>query len=228
MDQKMSAKDEIQKKLDALPAEIKNLLYSNEVDVIVQQVGAKNKLHLDQTGLLLTEINEVMTGDLAVEDFAKEIMSVFQMDEQKAAAITQDVDTMLFSKVRDAMKKAYEAAQSPVPVASDKPLAAILPVSKPPVVIPTAPKAPLASVLPASGGAPTRPIPAPAAPMTPATPPIASSAPQAAPMTTIPVVKPTSPAPDMHAADVMLTEKTVEVAPPKPIYKKDPYREPAE
>jgi hypothetical protein len=62
----MPPQDDAQKRLDALPPEIKALLHSNEVDVIVQQIGAKNKLHLDQTDTLLAEINQTMKGRQSV------------------------------------------------------------------------------------------------------------------------------------------------------------------
>jgi hypothetical protein len=146
-----------------------------------------------------------------VEDFTKELMSVFQMDEAHAAAITKDVDDMLFSKIRGAMQKSYESNKAPAATIKE----ALEPR-------PAAPKAPLASVLPASSSVPPATQPA-------ATPPAATN--------------PASASPDMHAAEVMLREKTVEVAPqpvaPKapvaqsapstpPIYKKDPYREPVD
>lgn len=217
----MSLQDNVQKQLDALPPEIKELLHSTEVDVIVQQIGAKNKLHLDQTDILLAEINQTMKGRLAAEDFTKELMSVFQMDEAHAAAIAKDVDEMLFSKIRSAMQKNYDANKAPAAPIKE----AIEPRPSAPTPMPTpapAPKAPLASVLPVSSSTP-------AATPTPATPVVATS--------------PATTSPEMHAAEVMMREKTVEVAPqpaaPKapvaqsapstpPIYKKDPYREPVE
>ncbi|TSC68476.1 MAG: hypothetical protein G01um101456_631 [Parcubacteria group bacterium Gr01-1014_56] len=206
MGQTPYSKEDMQKRLDSLPSEIKNLLYSSEVDVIVQQIGAKNKLHLDQTGFLLAEINEVMTGFTESKDFPNSLVTTLQIDQQKAEAIAKDVDDMLFTKIRDAMKKVYEAGKMPAVVTSPPVMPA---VSAPPPL--AAPKPSLASVIPT------------APPSPPAIPP-----------------KPPMPAPDMHKADLMLNEKTVQVPtppkatqgtvqPPAPgIYKKDPYREPVE
>ena len=77
----INPQDDIRKKLDALPVEIKNMLYSAETDAIAQQIGAKHRLHLDQTGLLIAEINEVMTGALAVAAGARMLEVHFCLSE---------------------------------------------------------------------------------------------------------------------------------------------------
>jgi hypothetical protein len=227
MDQNAQRKDDIQKRLDSLPPEIKQLLYSNEVDVIVQQIGAKNKLHLDQTGILLAEMNEVMMGYLEASDLAKELVDVFRIDEDRANAIAKDVDDMLFSKIRDAMRKVYEEANTTAPIVeAPAPSQSKLPPLEPRSTSPQAVQI-------------TTPVLAPVAP----TPTTVTSVPP------VPAKPPAPPAPTMAQAETMLSQKTVEVAPqrgmvaktpansvpstptPPPTpgnYKKDPYREPAE
>ena len=232
----MDTKDDIKKRLESLPPEIKQLLYSQEVDGIVQQIGVKNKLHLDQTGLLLAEINEVMTGSLDAKDFPQELMEVLQIDRMVADGITQDVNDMLFTKIRESMKRVYEQnTQAPATAAPQNPPAMNTGKS---VVMPSS----TASTPKPTVTTPPVSVPTPAAAVS--TPPKPTVTPAPA------IATPSMPSkpPEMHPADVMLTEKTIQVAPPlnpdksgsgehsgeqnvlaKPAaYKADPYREPPE
>ncbi len=231
MDQQTYSKEEIKKRLDSLPPEIQNFLYSAEVDSIVQQIGAKNKLHLDQTGLLLIKINDVMIGFMEAADLPDSLSNILQIDKEKASLIAKDVDEMLFSKIREAMKKVYEANKAAPAEAPSAPAA----VASVPTPNPASKLPPLPSTLPTA--------------FVPTAMPTAPSAvkPVPTPVTNIPTPTPMPPPPQkpvekpaMHAADIMLSEKTVTVAtpavpkaapatPPTPgSYKKDPYREPAE
>ena len=192
MSRKIHTKEEIQKRLDSLPPDIKNLLYSLDFDVLVQQVSAKNRLHIDQMALLAAETNEVMTGFSDPKDFESNLVESLQVDRAKAEAVAKDINEQLFVKIRESMKKMYEQQKT---------------------------------VTEKSAAPATQPAPAPS---------------------------PTPKLPELHAADTMLSEKTVSVptppAPPKATqdtapspsvaqakegpkpgpYKTDPYREPAE
>jgi hypothetical protein len=229
--------EEAKKRFDSLPQEIKNVLYSPEMAFAIQQVGQKNHLHLDQIDFLNTETAQVMLGFVDIKDFTAELAESLNIGQFQAEVIAKDIEDSLFSKIRDAMKKVYEAGKTPTPVISSVP-----PVIPPLPSAPQPPKqlSPLADILPKkSSPAPSAPIPPPAAPPPP---------PTIAPAPAIP--KPPVPLAPIHTADTMLNEKTVQVAPvaqagapvpsangaaaskpqpPKPdSYKKDPYREPIE
>jgi ribosomal protein L20A (L18A) len=202
MDQ--SSNDNLKKKLDALPPEIKNLLNSVEVDTVAQQIGARNRLHFDQTGILIAEINEVMRGDLAADELSKELVDVLQIDEDKANAIAKDVNDLLFNKIRETMKKVYEANKTEAPVAGEAEFAPIAPVSKLP---PLEPKIPAIVPQALHNDVPTKILiqstPAPAA--------------MPIPQKATPAVPPMPISPNLHPADVMLAEKTVDIpVPPVP------------
>lgn len=218
--------EEARKRYDSLPLEVKNLLYSPGMSFTIQEIGQKNSLHIDQIDILNTEVGQVMLGFTDSKDLPHRLMEMLNLEQGKAAQVAQDVNDMLFNKIRDKMKQVYEANKiepTPTPVAPP-PIPSIPP---PPIKTP----APLSSVLPKSGPA--------VVPPTPASPP----------MSPIPPKPPQAPPSEMHQAEVMLNQKTVEIAPkpaeapkvplspplapkpepPKPeLYKTDPYREPAE
>lgn len=197
---------EAEERFEKLPSEVKELLYSPQMRIIIKKIGDKNQLHIDQLGLLEAETGAAMLGFTETADLPQTLAESLRIEKIKADMIAKDIDDLLFSKIRDAMKKTYEMnATTPVVVTSPPVAMPSAPISSPSV----APKPSLVSVLPTAS---TPPAP----PMSP---------------------KPPMPVPDMHQADVMLSEKTLQVAPasakkPEPgapgIYKKDPYREPTE
>lgn len=217
---KSHTEEEIEQALKSLPPEVKHLLDSDELDSIIQKVGTKNQLHIDQMGFLQSETKQVLMGFVETKDFPANLMETLEIDRMKADAVAQDVNDMLFTKIRESMKQAPVGEKSVIMPSSlnssPKPPMPAAPTSTPgatPAPVSTMPKAPAPAIAP---------VPAMTTPSVPTKPP------------------------EMHPAEVMLTEKTVQVAPPAPqstapmqkpaapeapkpaAYKADPYREPPE
>lgn len=128
--------EEARKRFETLPAEVKRLLYSQEMAIIIQKVGERNQLHLDQVDALYTETGQVLLGFAESNEFVEDIVDIIKVDQTKAGAIAKDVDEMLFAKIRDAMKKVYEENKKVAPIASaPTPVSATpMPVSTPPII----------------------------------------------------------------------------------------------
>ncbi len=209
MARKLYSPQEAVTRYGMLPPEVKSLLYSAEMLMIIRQIAQKHQLHIDQTGILEDETSAVMLGFIQTAEFPQILAETLSVDLPKAAAISQDVNDLLFNKIRDAMKKVYEM---------NKVEPKIVEVPEPQKPAPSTPPTPtpLASALPIT---PNPPAPVPAAPVTS----IVSA--------TILPSKPASPAapttsavdnPAMHAADKMLSEPTVSKTPPAPTAEKSP------
>jgi hypothetical protein len=210
--------EEMEKRIDSLPDEVQDMLYSPEMYAAIKQISVKHQLHIDQMDLLEAETSQVMLGITETSQFPEILKQSLKVDNTQAGAIAKDIDEMLFSKIRDAMKKAYEQSTT----------------------------APEKSVIMPSAMAASA-----AAPATPAASPLSTDMQIDPPATSVPAPAPAkvvAPAPQMHEADVMLSESTVslptnpsnlpkknETAAPAttkievpPTYKADPYREPIE
>jgi hypothetical protein len=190
---------EAQKKYETLPSEIKNLLYSKELTSTIQRIGEKNKLHFDQMGILEVEVSNVLLGFTETRDFPQILAQSLSMDRAKADSIVQDVNDLIFTKIREAMKRMYEMGQEG------------------PGVISSRPRAPLSTTIPIPA-APISEVPVPpkgALGSTPANDPA---------QTTSAVNNPA-----LAKVDTVLTEPTVSKPAPstiaKPTYNTDPYRE---
>jgi hypothetical protein len=192
---------EIQKRIDALPPAVRDLVYSADMGTILRSIGAKHQLHVDQIGALETEAAAVMIGLSEAQNFVSEVAENLNVDEQKATAIVNDVNAQLFVKIQDAMKKGSQPSAVSVPVFKTMPPA---PAAQAPQTVPAAlaPR-PVAIQTPSAVPASTTPPP----PTTPKPATVVPSAPVATPKSI-----------DMHPADLMLSQKTVTVAPvaPKP------------
>jgi hypothetical protein len=222
--------EESQKRFENSPQEIKNMLYSIEMLDAMRQIGEKFKLHIDQVGLLQVETTSVMLGFTSSDDFDSTIANTLRIEPSQATLIAQDVDQMLFSKIRNSMKQVYEANKTPAPITSA------------PVMPPTPPATPMMKASPAVT-APYPPMPdapAPVAVAISSSPSVTPAATTTTPVPQAPVSAPPMPKPPLTAssmaqAETVLSQKTVDTGPaiPKappipPSYKTDPYREPAE
>jgi hypothetical protein len=213
-----SAQD-IQKKIDALPAEAKAFLYSSEMGTIIHDIGTKYKLHVDQIGALESEAAAVIIGITKPDELVQNLIDEVNVDQHTSEAIAKEINDKVFLKVRSTMKAStFEKTAS---VIADMPKTPVVSTTVPVVSAPsmepvTAPKPvtpPIQTPAAAPISKPVTPItPAPAAPVIPkpVTPPatqapVAPAAPASAPVAPKPAGDP--------KADMMLSQKTVQVAP---------------
>ncbi len=228
--QENSKAAEIKSKIAALPQKTREFLYSAEMDATLRDISSKHHLHIDQTGVLESETVAAMIGLTKMDDFAENLADELNVDAKKSSQIVHDINEMLFIKIREDMKASAE-----------------------PKVIPEPPKIPLAAQTPTPMPVQTHEVimPSSTKPTTLTTPtPTAPSATIPTPLTAAPTPKPAI-APNLGAADSILSEKKVTppAAAPTPVaapatpatspmpqvdpiqpqnYKADPYREPVE
>lgn len=105
MNEESRTPQEIQKRFDSLPEDIKALVYSADMLETIQKVGQKNGLHVDQVGTLEAETADVMTGFTKPENFVENLKGSLGVDQGKAEAVAKDVNDLLLVKIRESMKK---------------------------------------------------------------------------------------------------------------------------
>ncbi|MGC9602431.1 MAG: hypothetical protein ABSE76_01670 [Minisyncoccia bacterium] len=213
--------DEIQKLIDALPPEVKALLYSPQMDAVIQQIGTKHQLHIDQIGELESEVAAAMIGISQLQELPQNISDTLEVDMTKSNAIVADINLLLLDKIRDAMKKTDNGKS--VIVSSAMAASAAAPAGAPSAPIaPTPAPAPLSTDMQIDA-------PATSAPAKAATP--APQMPEADVMLSEPTVSlpPVAKSPEGEVKKVDTGAMPAPVAPkinPAPAYKADPYREP--
>lgn len=200
MARKIYTPEEVEARLNSLPEDIRTLVYSADMDAVIQKIGSSYQLHIDQLPLLEAEVGEVMLGFVSAQEFVSNLEKTLEIDSSKAEQITKDINDQLFVKIRESMKKLYGQGSSPAPAAPAPSAAPVVPAPAVPTVAPVVPP-------PAVTASPTMP-PSSAAP--------AAKAPEPHPADLMLTQKTVSAAPT--------PAKPAEIK-PEP-YKADPYREP--
>ncbi len=224
-------KNLLKERFDRLPSVVQQAIQSANLHTQIEEISKRHQLHIDQMGNVEDEVILVMLGLEDAGDFANNLVTNAQITKDAATGIAQEVENQIFLPIRGYMQKFMEEQ-------TDSARSIIAEITAPPaeksVVMPSKLAAASASPTPTVPAAPTPTPPAPVSASVP--PPTPLSAP-ATPPTPAPISL--APKPDLHAAEVMLTEKTVQTPVPgaatastpvsKPQgYKTDPYREPIE
>ncbi len=222
---------QIEARLAELPEDVQRAILSNDWEQKVAGIAKAHNLHIDQTEKLGSETLLLMLGFTEPQDFASNVVSEVSVSKEEADKMAAEINTQVMLSIRESLKNGPPSAPAaPNPPATNIGKSVVMPSSvssAPKPAMPSQVNTPSMSV-PVST-MPIAPVPAPAKPILPTKPP------------------------EMHPADVMLTQKTVQVAPPaqnpaptapgatasqaqmpkpdapKPAtYKADPYREPPE
>lgn len=211
----------IQQQMEKLPPEVRTAITSPDLRKKLKEVGDRNKLHIDQLGILEDETVLVMMGLEDPNNFLDNLVKQVHIERSVAEKVEHEIGEQIFMPIREAMKK-FMAAEQPIIGAGEN--IQNTPVSKLPPIAPRQ-MTPEASSLPVV----STPPPLPVVPSAPVSTPVVTPPPPVPP-------KPPVPPSNMAQADTMLSQKTVDLGAASPktapsvpdSYKKDPYREPAE
>ncbi len=198
--------EEAQKKMAALPPEVQDILYSDEMSNTIQKVGEKNKLHYDQMGRLEMETTNVLLGFTETADLQGILAQVLSVDEGIAETIVSDLNELLFSRIRNSMKETTKEPEKAI--SSPSAMAMSVAIEEKSVVMPSS----IAKTVGAEMGHASSPAPV-TPPVVPTPAPAAPTTPVATPASSIPSTTPTIPAP---AAVPVSNQVTIPVAVPKP------------
>jgi len=107
----MNTDELIKEKFEKLPKELQDTLVSPETQKLVQTVGQKYKLHIDDIGALETEMMLVLLGIEHPNDFLKNIVRETGMSQDDAKAAAKELEEKLFLPMRSSLERIYEKDQ---------------------------------------------------------------------------------------------------------------------
>jgi hypothetical protein len=85
---------------NALPPEVKEAIQAVDLGQKVRQIANENKLHIDQSGALQTEVMLAMLGIEETENFTNNIQSNLAISKDLALKITREVGEKIFDGIR--------------------------------------------------------------------------------------------------------------------------------
>lgn len=87
----------------ALPPDLKARLLSEEIADILESIQRKNSVADEKFGRIVKVTGRTMMGLLPVKDFVQNIINFTQIEAEKARAIAQDINQLIFQPVRESL-----------------------------------------------------------------------------------------------------------------------------
>lgn len=99
--------EQLQKRYEGLPEDLKRAIYSVETADAIQEISKKYGLMIDQMGELAAETGLLMLGFTSPKDYIKNISARAGADIDTAKKIAEEINTEIFSKVKEHLKKLH-------------------------------------------------------------------------------------------------------------------------
>jgi hypothetical protein len=104
---------ELKRKYDSLPGDLKRAIDSTEVPEKIRAIATKNGLHIDKIGILEEEVGLVMLGSAHMAEFVDRIEERLSISTEKAMDITTQVNLEIFLPIRESLMKISSEEDSP-------------------------------------------------------------------------------------------------------------------
>ncbi|MBU6415069.1 hypothetical protein KGQ34_02420 [Patescibacteria group bacterium] len=127
--QTIDIQEELLKRYEALPQDLKEIMMSVETAEIIFEIGKKFGLNIEKTGKLAEEIGFVILGVVPSKDFVKNLKDILEVDEDKALGVASEANHRIFLKIRDTLKTMHgvrwvdQIAEKPIDTELQKPFA---------------------------------------------------------------------------------------------------------
>ena len=96
-----------------LPEALQKAIVSVENTKIIQDIGKKHNLHVDQMSELVDETWLALLGIIRSTDFVGDLKNRLEVDQQKAEEIAKDVNNQIFNEIKSALVEAEKIGGPP-------------------------------------------------------------------------------------------------------------------
>ncbi|MFZ3011600.1 MAG: hypothetical protein WA060_01200 [Minisyncoccia bacterium] len=93
--------EEIQKKFESLPEDLKWSIMAANVDDNIIEIGQKENLNVEQMGQLSLETHMVMFGFTHPDKFEESVRNSLKLPEEKIHTIVNDVNEKILKEIRE-------------------------------------------------------------------------------------------------------------------------------
>ena len=106
--------EQLAKAFSGLPEDVKEAIAELDLAGALGEIGLKHHLHLDHLGLLADRTALVMMGLEPLATYGGDVARDLGLAPDVAAAITADVNNMIFAKIQESLKKLHFVPPPPV------------------------------------------------------------------------------------------------------------------
>src|SRR3989344_2084050 len=100
--------EEIQKKFESLPEDLKWAIMGAKVDDNIIEIGQKENLNVEQMGQLSLETNMVMLGFTHPNDFEKSVKASTGLGDDKIRTLVNAANEKILKEIRNILMKTQE------------------------------------------------------------------------------------------------------------------------
>ncbi len=100
--------DEFRKKYAELPQNLREAYGSIKTTEILEEIGKKHGLLIDQLGELVDETGYLMLGATPPSGYISKLTSAVGIEREKAREIAAEVNERVFKPIRDALKRVHK------------------------------------------------------------------------------------------------------------------------
>jgi len=98
-----------------LPEDLKAAIFNVNSADIIQAIGKKYNLTIDKIGEVADETGLVMLGLTHPNNFISNLAERLKIDKESARKIAEEVNSQIFAKVRESLRKIYGIQPPPPP-----------------------------------------------------------------------------------------------------------------
>lgn len=99
--------EQISQMYDNLPEDLKEAVFSVDMNDVVEKIGRGHQLNIDKIGDLANETGMVMLGVTHPNEFIGNLTDRLEVDKEKARAIGGEINEQIFKKVRESLRKIH-------------------------------------------------------------------------------------------------------------------------
>lgn len=108
--------EELKKKFDELPEDLRWAIISAEVDKNIMELGSEHHLTIGQMGQLSLEVHMAMFGITPLQNFADSVQKSLNLPAEQTNEIVNYINDRIISKVRDQIIHPGAAMESTQPI----------------------------------------------------------------------------------------------------------------
>ena len=102
---------EFRKKYAELPQNLREAYESVRTTEILEEIGKKHGLQIDETGELVDETGYVMLGVTKPDEYIQKLEDALEIPREKAREVALEVNELVFKPIRDALKQVHRVGE---------------------------------------------------------------------------------------------------------------------
>ncbi|MBI5140338.1 MAG: hypothetical protein HZA94_02745 [Candidatus Vogelbacteria bacterium] len=112
MQDKEYTTEELDAIVETLPGDVKDAIFSVNSAKIINEVGKKYGLHIDQIGIAAEETGNILLGISRPTEFVDNLQTRLRIERVRASEVAAEINEKIFSKIRESLRNLHGAEKA--------------------------------------------------------------------------------------------------------------------